>query len=110
MMTVEILTSFIMSYPSEYGNKYSEEANFTPETSYFYTNDLLLCIMIFCRIHHLVRVMLRSTSYTEPRSQRMCQIYGAEANISFATKALMQTDSLTLVSGSILVTLIALSY
>lgn len=71
MMTFEVLISIIMSYPSQYGMYYTEtdDNNYvSPPYQQFITNDLLLCIMIFCRIHHLVKILLMASQYTEPRS------------------------------------------
>lgn len=57
-MTLEILLSLIMSYPSVHGDMYIETANDFSNGIAFYTNDLLLCLMIFARIHFLVRAIL----------------------------------------------------
>jgi len=38
-----------MSYPSLYGHMYEESANEWDSGMKFVTNDLLLCIMLFCR-------------------------------------------------------------
>lgn len=86
---IEILLSLVMSYPSVYGSTYIETANDFSNGKIFITNDLLLCFMIFCRMHFLVRAIIQLSYYTNPRAQRVCSIYGVDATNSFAMKALM---------------------
>ena len=54
----EILTTLVMPYPSLMGSTYVERANDFTHNVQFYTNDLMLCFMIFLRIHFLVRAAL----------------------------------------------------
>jgi len=54
-MVIEILLSLFMSYPSLYGNTYIENANDKDKGVEFVTNDLMLCFMIYARLHFLIR-------------------------------------------------------
>lgn len=73
-MVFEILLTFIQSYPSLYGETYVETANefaaafeagLDPplDVVYFNTNDLLLCIMIFTRIHFFLRAAINVSEH-----------------------------------------------
>jgi hypothetical protein len=55
---IEILLSLVMSYPSLYGSVYIETANDFSNGKEFVTNDLMLCFMIFCRLHFLCRAIV----------------------------------------------------
>ncbi len=57
-MLIEIILCFIMSYPSLYGSTYIEEANNGSIGVEFVTNDLLLALMIICRLHFVVRAFI----------------------------------------------------
>ena len=68
MILFEIGISLIMPYPSLYGEMYIENANDFDIGKEFYSNDLLLALMMFCRIHYIVRALLHVTIYTDPRA------------------------------------------
>lgn len=57
-----------MNYPSLYDSIYKEEYNGFDDTIFFYVNDLLLCIMIFVRMLYLIRVILATSFYSDPRA------------------------------------------
>jgi hypothetical protein len=57
-IVIEILLSLVMSYPSLYGSVYIETANDFSNGKEFVTNDLMLCFMIFCRLHFLCRAIV----------------------------------------------------
>ncbi len=78
-MVFEMLLCFIMNYPSLYGHYYTERANEFeeyiigmnyPDTVQviYNTNDLLLCIMILCRIHFLLRAAINLSEHKQPRA------------------------------------------
>ena len=66
--------------------------------------------MIFMRLIYVYKVTLNFSSYIGPRAQRVCAIYGIDANYSFAMKALMKNDSWLVLIITMLVTLISMSY
>lgn len=68
MMMLEILLSLVMPYPSLYGETYIETANDFSNNVSFYSNDMLLCIMIFCRVHFVLRAILKISFFTDPRA------------------------------------------
>lgn len=106
----EITLNCIMNYPSLYDSTYVEEYTAFDPTTTFYVNDILLCIMIFIRMIYLVRVILAVSFYSDPRAQRVCDIYGADANNVFAIKAMMVEYSWILVALSCLITMLMFSY
>jgi len=57
-MVIEIGLSLVMNYPSLYNETYIETANDFSNGYTFYSNDLLLCFMMFCRIHFVLRALL----------------------------------------------------
>jgi hypothetical protein len=91
-MLGEIALSLCMNYPSLYGNIYHEYGN--SYSSYppvpFRLNDLLLCAMLFCRFHFFLRAVLCMTMLTGPRAQRMCEMFGIEADYRFVIQAMMK--------------------
>lgn len=68
MMLLECMVSLAMPYPSMYGESYIETANDFSNGISFYSNDMLLCVMIFCRIHFVVRSILKISFFTDPRA------------------------------------------
>lgn len=109
-MILEILLMFVMPYPSLYNSTYYENANEKSVDVAFQWNDFLLCFCIFFRFLFLFRTLLTMSSYTEARSQRVCAIYGCDANYNFALKALMKENPYMVLGVSILVSLLMMSY
>lgn len=109
-VALETFMSLVMNYPFLYGHTYQEDANNYSINKWFYSNDLLLCFMIFCRIHFLIRTILSISFYTDPRAQRVCTIYGCDANNSFALKALMKESSWKVLFISLMIGLMTSSY
>lgn len=73
-------------------------------------NDFLLCFCIMFRVIFLFRTLMSMSKYTEARSQRVCTIYGCEANSYFALKAMMKENSWDVLGVSMLVSLLMMSY
>jgi hypothetical protein len=109
-MIVEILMTLVMPYPTLYNKVYFEEANEKSAGIPFEWNDWLLCFTIFFRIHFLLRTILGLSWYTEARAQRVCNIYGCDANYNFALKAMMKENPWKVLIVMIMVTLLMLSY
>eukprot|EP00347_Sterkiella_histriomuscorum_P003133 403365464 len=107
---LEVLLSLVMSYPSLYGSTYIETANDFSNGRIFITNDLLLCFMIFCRVHFFVRGIIQLSFYTNPRAQRVCHIYGIDATNSFALKSIMIDYSWLITAVSAMISLFILAY
>lgn len=110
MCVLEMLLSLAMPYPSMYGDTYIETANDFSNGVTFYSNDILLCMMIFCRIHFILRSLLKISFFTDPRAQRVCTIYGCDANNSFAMKSLMINNSGIVLMYSMTISLLMFSY
>lgn len=109
-MMLEIILMLCMNYPFAYGVTYTESFNSLHEGQIFFLNDLLLCIMIGLRLKQLIKPILEISFYTDPRAQRVCSIYGCEANNSFAIKAMFKNDSPTVLGVSWVFSLICLAY
>lgn len=109
-MIVEMFFCLVMPYPFLYGYTYTENADPFSAGYIFYWNDWLLCFMIFFRLHFLVRSILSNSFYTDPRAQRVCAIYGCQADFKFALKAIMKDNPWMVLSISMVITLMAFSY
>jgi potassium intermediate/small conductance calcium-activated channel subfamily N protein 2 len=109
-MFLEILMSLVMPYPFLYEKTYSEDANAFSVGLLFEWNDFLLCFMIFCRLPYLIRTILSNSKFADPRAQRVCGIYGCDANQEFAIKALMIESPKEVLAGSLVISLIMFSY
>ena len=109
-MVLECIITLIQCYPSLYGHTYVEEYNLSSAGVVFHTNDILLMLMIFMRIHYLVNCILSTSFYTDPRAQRVCDIYGADANEMYAVKSIMVNNSELLVVFSTSISMIMFSY
>jgi len=117
-----MLLCFIMNYPSLYGATYIENANIYevaivtnnyPDLALpilYNTNDLLLCIMIFCRIHFLLRAAINISEHKQPRAQRVCAIYGCDANSSYALKCIAFENLFSFILYATLTTVVVLAY
>jgi hypothetical protein len=86
-MIFEMLMNLVMSYPSLYSHFYQETADSASADIEFILNDLLLAFMIFIRIIYFVRWILSISVFSEPRAQRVCEVYGCDANNLFAIKS-----------------------
>lgn len=109
-MVFEILVSLIMMYPSLHGETYEETANDFSNGKVFYSNDILLCFMMFFRLNYILKALLQISFYTDPRAQRVCNIYGVDADNSFALKALMLKNSWVVLIYSMSISLLMFSY
>jgi hypothetical protein len=67
-MVFEMLICLVMNYPSLYGETYIETANDFSNGKIFYSNDVLLCFMMFCRVHFVLRALVQLSFYTDPRA------------------------------------------
>lgn len=67
-MLLKMLLSLFMNYPSLYGHVYHEHGNEWDDGIPFYSNDLLLGIMLFCRFYYAINFLLSFSFYTDPRS------------------------------------------
>lgn len=76
----------------------------------FQINDLLISFMIFFRIYFYARSILSMSFYTDPRSQRVCSIYGADAGYNFALKALMKEKPWNVLGASLMMSIFVFGY
>lgn len=109
-MILELLLCLIMNYPFLYNHYYNEGADSFSAGIDFVTNDLLLCIMLFLRLPYWLDAVISTSKYLEPRSQRVCHIYGCDANNMFAVKAVMKADSMIIVGIGLFSSFMLFSY
>lgn len=109
-MLKEIAMVIISPYPFFYGYTYNEYHMYGDKSGTFLVNDLLLCFMIFLRVYFVARSILSISYYTDPRPQRVCAIYGADAGYSFALKALMKEKPWTVLGVALLVSVFVFGY
>ena len=106
----EVIGVCIQPYPPLNNKVYYEQANDFSAGIAFQWNDWLLCFMIFFRLIYIIKVSLNLSLYTDPRSQRVCSIYGTDAGYAFAMKAIMKNSSWLILMTTMPVTLISFSY
>jgi len=99
-----------MNYPSLYDHYYYENANNFSEGYAFITNDLLLCIMMFLRIRYLVKIVVDISYYSDPRSQRVCNLYGADADAMFSIRATMKKTPGYILFLTLMISMVLFSY
>jgi len=110
IMIVEVCAVLIQPYPFLQGVMYKEEHMYGNNSNKFQVNDLLLCWMIFSRVYFYARSILSISFYTDPRSQRVCSIYGAEAGYTFALKALMKEKPWNVLACSLAMSVFVFGY
>ena len=110
IMIVEVCAVLIQPYPFLQGVLYKEEHMYGNNSNKFQVNDLLLCWMIFSRVYFYARSILSISFYTDPRSQRVCSIYGAEAGYTFALKALMKEKPWNVLACSLAMSVFVFGY
>jgi len=109
-MIIEMVAMCIMPYPFLMDVVYYEDANDFSAGIAFQWNDFLLCLMMFLRLIFIFRVALNNSFYTDPRAQRVCNIYGTDASYYFALKCIMKNDSWIILTLTLPVTLLTFSY
>ena len=109
-MIIEMVAMCIMPYPFLMDVVYYEDANDFSAGIAFQWNDFLLCLMMFIRLIFIFRVALNNSFYTDPRAQRVCNIYGTDASYYFALKCIMKNDSWIILTLTLPVTLLTFSY
>lgn len=110
-MIIEILLCCVMNYPSLYGEYYTENAIKSADLGVHYIlNDFLLCIMIYVRLPYILRVILILSDFQQPRAQRVCNIYGCDADSLFSLKCIMKESSHKIVFVALIVSMTTFSY
>ena len=62
------------------------------------------------KIYLIIRFVLISSRYMNPRSKRVCAMNGCDANILFALKAIMKERPYTAITISSVLTIIIFGY
>lgn len=75
----------------------------------YQANDYLLFCM-FLRFYLPIRFILMITTFMNPRSQRICNMNGCEANYMFAIKALMKKIPYTVITISMSTSVVILGF
>eukprot|EP00347_Sterkiella_histriomuscorum_P010295 403376853 len=110
-MICEIIINIVAPYPFLYNVKYVEHINngSFQATIQYDVNDLLL-FFCFIRIYLLCRYTLIMTQFMNPRSQRVCQMNGCEANSMFAIKSIMKQKPYTILWTTMVVSTVIFGY
>ncbi|TNV81547.1 hypothetical protein FGO68_gene1047 [Halteria grandinella] len=89
--------------------KYQEYVDmFKADIQYTY-NEILLSFMLF-RCYIFVRYSLVASQFMSPRSKRICNINGCEANLMFAMKSIMKQRPYLAILIALLVTIFLFGY
>lgn len=110
VMIVEVCAVLIQPYPFLQDVLYKETHMYGDASAKFQVNDLLICCMIFFRVYFYARSILSMSFYTDPRSQRVCNIYGADAGYAFALKALMKEKPWNVLGCSLAMSVFVFGY
>ena len=73
-------------------------------------NDILLAGMILMRLYFITRSLLNTSKYLEPRAQRVCQLFGCEANFNFAIKVMMKDNPNSFIWTSMILSIFVFGY
>jgi len=65
---------------------------------------------MLCRTFIIVRVLLKRTSFINPRADRLCRMYGCEANYNYVVKCLFVDYPMTLITVVFFVSLAFFAY
>ena len=71
---------------------------------------MLLCVGLFMRVQIFIRSALNLSSYKDPRAQRVCDLYGSEANNTFALRSLMKEQPMKILFTMLIFSNFMLSY
>ena len=88
-IVLEVLINVIAPLPFFDGLLYTEYVDAYDVTIKYELNDILLFFM-FNRLYLVFKLSLYMTQFLQPRSQRVCALYGCEASTMFAIKSSMK--------------------
>ena len=94
-MQIEILIALIAPQSYFDGVLYQETNTAWKVTVNYEINDIILGIS-FVKLYFPLRFSLYLTDFLNPRSQRVCFLYGGEANEAFAIKCLVKNNPVKL--------------
>jgi hypothetical protein len=89
--------------------KYIEFNNDYQYETIYELNDILLGLS-FLRVYFVIRMILVFTIYTSPRSQRVCEMNGCEANALFAIRSIMKEKPYTILVWSMILSTALFGY
>jgi hypothetical protein len=75
-----------------------------------YVNNVMLCLAMLVRSYLTVRFALSFTRYKNPRSQRLCMVYGKEASWLYAIKCFMKDKPFPFLAASLCIPLVIGGY
>lgn len=75
-----------------------------------YSNNILLFLAMHIRTYLILRFLLNFTAYTSPRSQRLCMVYGKEADLNYAIKCVMKNKPYHFLALSLIVPMVIGGY
>jgi hypothetical protein len=108
-MVLEQLIALMAPYPGLQNFRYVEQ-NTNWNTSYSYDfNQILMCLS-FTRIYLHLRFTIINSKFQNPRSKRVCQMNGCEANHMFAIKSIMKQNPYVFISVIVASTIFLFGY
>jgi len=88
-MMAEMLAVFVAPYSFLYGFRFKEYVKEYDTEIEYEVNDVLMVFMFF-RLFYLIRFSFYMTDFLNPRTQRVCNIYGCHSDSFFALKAVVK--------------------
>jgi len=108
-IAIEILVCSVSPQSFLYGWRFKEYvADYDTEIEYE-VNDILMVFM-FCRLFFLIRFSFYITQFLNPRTQRVCSIYGCKSDSFFAIKAVVKEIPSVYVFFSLTISILAFGY
>lgn len=96
-MILESIISIIGPFIFLKGLKY-EEYNYTFSSDVTYSVNQVLCAFVWIKLYAVLRTILLSNQFTEPRAQWICTMYSTKADLLFSLRSLFKDKpNLTLV-------------
>lgn len=108
-MALEMIINLIAPYPILDGCKYIEYVSEYETEIIYEVNDILLYLS-FARIYLAYRFCFFLTEFMNPRSQRVCAMYGCHSDSVFALKSLMKSNPFQVLLSSLFISIITLGY
>jgi hypothetical protein len=87
-MVAEFLAASVAPYSFLYGWKFKEYVKEYDTEIEYEVNDILMVFMFF-RLIYLIRFSFYMSDFLNPRTQRVCNIYGCHSDSIFALKSVV---------------------
>ncbi len=89
-----MLVHFVHPSPFTYGSTFEFDSN--GKKAYYHVNDILTLFLLL-RLIYICRTLLMNTQFYTNRAERVCNMYGCNANLLFIIKCIMKTYPYTMI-------------